>query len=257
MIITHSAFIYGHTINNTNFYFGIDEGAGEILVELNPNGYTLTDFATELGRALNEFTTIANNYDVTIDRTTRKLTISADSNFSILTTSSSQVSTSAYSLAGFTLDKSGANSYEGDAPSGSIYNTQFKLQKYTPFENDQGAQSSILNEPADGSFVEVIKYGSKKMMECEIKYANDYELAKDSEIRENLNGVSNLRNLMIYITTKAPIEFIPDEDTPSTFNKCILDKTPVDGKGTRFKLIEDKKWRETYSSGLLKFREVS
>ena len=56
MITTHSAFIYGHTVNNTNFYFGINEGSGEILVELNVGAYTLTSFATELTRALNEFT---------------------------------------------------------------------------------------------------------------------------------------------------------------------------------------------------------
>ena len=114
MITTHSAFIYGHTIDNSNFYFGIDEGSGEILVELNAGAYSLTDFANELARALNEFTTITNNYSVTIDRATRKLTISADNNFSILTTTSAQVSISAYSLAGFSgADKTGAGGEQG------------------------------------------------------------------------------------------------------------------------------------------------
>lgn len=258
MINTYSSFTYGHTIDNTNFYFGIDEGSGEILVELNSGSYTLEDFATELGRALNEYTTIINNYDITVDRATRKITISADNIFSILTTSSGQLATSTFLLAGFSgSDKTGATSYEGDNSSGSIYNVQYKLQGYTNFENQQGKQSSILNTPADGAFVEVISYGSEKIMDCEIKFATDYELDKTSQVRENLNGVSDLRDFMLYITNKAPIEFIPNENLPNTFTKCILDRTPEDGKGTKFKLKEDKKWRETYTTGMIKFREVS
>ncbi len=258
MITTHSAFIYGHTINNTNFYFAIDEGSGEVLVEINVGAYTLTGFAVELARALNEFTTITNNYDVTVNRATRKLTITADNNFSILITSSSQVTTSAYTLAGFTgSDVSGAPSYESDSSSGSIYNTQYFLQNYVDFEDQQGAQTAIINTPASGNFVEVIQYGSQKMMNCEIKFATDYELSKGSNIRENLTGKSDLRRLMLYITTKSPIEFVPDEADPDTFNKCILDRTPEDSKGTKFLLKEDKKWKETYSTGPIKFREVS
>ena len=258
MIETNSSFIYGHTIDNTNFYFGIDEGSGEILVELNASAYSLTDFATELGRALNEYTAITNNYEVTIDRATRKLTISADSIFSILITSSTQVSFSAYSLAGFSgADVTGATSYEGDSSSGSIYNPQFKLQKYVSFDDQQGKQSAMLNTPADGAFVEVISYGSEKIMECEVKFAMDYELDKGSPYIENLTGVSDLRAFMLFITSKGPLEFTPDVDTVATFTKCILDKTPEDSKGTKFKLKEDKKWRETYSTGLIKFREVS
>ena len=95
------------------------------------------------------------------------------------------------------------------------------------------------------------------MMNCEIKFATDYELSKGSNIRENLTGKSDLRRLMLYITTKSPIEFVPDEADPDTFNKCILDRTPEDSKGTKFLLKEDKKWKETYSTGPIKFREVS
>jgi hypothetical protein len=258
MINTYSSFIYGHTINNSNFYFGIDEGGGEILVQLNSSAYSLTDFANELGRALNEYTTINNNYSVTINRATRKLTISADNIFSILINSSSQVSTSAYLLAGFSgADVTGATSYEGDLASGSIYNTQHKLQKYVSFEDSQGKLGVSVNEPADGSFIEKISYGNKKVMECEIKFASNYEFGKDSKIRENLTGVSDLRAFMLYIIDGAPIEFIPDDTDFNTFTKCLLVKTPENSKGNDFKLKEDKKWRETYSTGVINFREVS
>ena len=258
MITTDSSFIYGHTIDNTNFYFGIDEGGGEILVQLNAGAYSLTAFAIELGRALNEYTTVTNNYIVSIDRATRKLTISADNIFSVLITSSTQVTFSAYSLAGFSgADLTGATSYEGDTASGSIYLPQFKLQKYVQFDDQQGKQKAMLNTPADGSFVEVISYGSEKIMEAEIKFAMDYELDKGSPYTENLTGVSDLRAFMLYSTTKAPMEFTPDIDTVATFTKCILDKTPEDSKGTKFKLKEDKQWKETYSTGLIKFRKVS
>lgn len=258
MITTNSSFIYGHTITNENFYFAIDEGGGEILVQLNAGAYSLTDFATELGRALNEYTTITNNYQVTINRATRKLTISADNTFSILITSSTQVTLSAYSLAGFSgADLTGATTYEGDSASGSIYLPQYQLQKFVSFDDQQGKQSAMLNTPADGAFVEVISYGSEKIMECEIKFAMDYALDKSSPYTENLTGVSDLRAFMLFIISKGPLEFTPDVDTVATFTKCILEKTPADSKGTKFKLIEDKQWKETYSTGLIKFREVS
>lgn len=258
MITTQSAFIYGHTIDNSNFYFGIDEGSGELLAELKSNAYTITDFAIELGRALNEISEINNNYNVSLDRASRVITITADNNFSILTTSSSQVATSAYALAGFSgADKTGSNSYVADSSSGSIYNTQFKLQKYVAFEDQQGTQSSILNTPADGAFVEVVSYGRQQIMECEIKYATNYELDKYSFIRENINGVSDLRDFMLYAITKAPLEFIPNEDDLNIFDKCLLNSTPEDSKGTKFKLKEDRQYKETYSTGLLKFRKTT
>jgi hypothetical protein len=257
MINTHSAFIFGHTINITNFYFGIDEGFDEILVELNAGAYSLTGFANELGRALNEYSVIGNNYLVSLDRTARKITISADNNFSILTTSSSQFSLSAYSLAGFSgADKTGANSYTGDDASGSIYNTQYKLQKYVDFEDQQGKQSAIVNIPASGRFKEQVSYGALKIMECEFKYICDYALGKSSVIRENLNGVADARNFLLYLITGAPIEFCQDENDLSVFKKCIIEKTPDDSKGTKFKLKEDRQYRNTFSSGVLKFREI-
>jgi hypothetical protein len=255
MIDTYSAFIYGHTIDNSNFYFGIDEGSGELLAELNASAYTISDFITELGRSLNEISEIGNNYNVTLDRATRVITISGDNSFSILTTSSSQLVTSAYSLAGFSgADKTGTNSYIGDDASGSIYYPQFRLQKWVDFIDQQGSQTAVLNTPANGAFTEVISYGDQQIMECEIKFATDLQLHKDSLIVQNLTGVSDLRNFMLYAITKAPIEFIYDKDDLNTFTKCILDKTPEDSKGTKFKLKEDRNWRNTYSTGLLKFR---
>lgn len=54
MIRTKSKFYYGHTIDSDNNLLDFKEGAGtELTATLNVGEYSLTDFVTEVARALN------------------------------------------------------------------------------------------------------------------------------------------------------------------------------------------------------------
>ena len=60
-------------------------------------------------------------------------------------------------------------------------------------------------------------------------------------------------------TEKAPIEFIKNENDPSTFQTLVLESTPTDQKGLDYDLIEmyDRGLAQYYRSGVLKFRLTS
>ena len=52
------------------------------------------------------------------------------------------------------------------------------------------------------------------------------------------------------------MEFMPDRDTPSTYNRCILDSTAASSKGTGFRINETAQLQNWYETGRLVFREV-
>jgi hypothetical protein len=58
------------------------------------------------------------------------------------------------------------------------------------------------------------------------------------------------------MTTKAPFEFMPDEDVPATFYSVICESTPGFSDGTGFKLMEmtSQKLIGYYDSGMIKLR---
>lgn len=259
MIDTYSLFYYGHTVTEDNQNFPLDEGSGEINAILSVGGYSLSDFVNELQRALNEASGIGNNYVCSVNRDTRRITISADSNFDILSSSSTLVDVSVFELAGFDTgsDKTGSNSYIGENGSGSVYEPQFKLQSYSPFENRQESSSAVVNQSASGR-VEVVKYGLNKFMSANITLANDYDNSKAGFIKDNPSGVSDLRDFLAYCITKNPIEFIEDESNTSSFQECILESTRADRKGTGFELREllNRKLAGYYESGDLTFRLI-
>jgi hypothetical protein len=255
-IKTYSAFTYGHTITIDNQTMPFSENnVDELLATLKTGAYTLQSMATEMARAMNEVGTL--NYVASVDRSTRKITISGDSVFYLYVTSSSLSSVSPYDLLGFTTDKSGLNTYESDVSSGSYFEPQFYLQKYVSFEDFQSANAVTVNETATGK-IQVVKYGDVNRMECNITLQTNIRQSKDSVIKDDEFGEDNLRAFMRYAVTKAPIEFIPDINTPNTFTDCLLDKTQSDPKGTGFKLKElySKGYADWWESGLLTFREI-
>lgn len=243
---TLSAWNFGHTITESNRSLNFNEGSGELLAELSIGAYSLEDFATEVARVMTN--TGTQDYTVTVDRVTRFITISATSNFDLLAATGSNVATSVWLLLGYSaVDLTATNSYEGDLPSGSQYSTQFILQRFVDFNDKQRAANSTVNESASGN-VEVIKYGNIKLMECNITLATN--IIPQEVIVENATGVDDLRTFLEYAITKAPLEFIPDIDTPTTFTKCLLESTQEDSKGTGFFL------RELYSRGLTGYFET-
>ena len=60
----------------------------------------------------------------------------------------------------------------------------------------------------------------------------------DDVIKENINGVSDLRQFLNYAFNKNPIEFVADLESPNIFESALLETTNGDSKGTGFKLNE-------------------
>jgi hypothetical protein len=162
----YSSFNYGHTITKENKFFPINEGSGEINIELRVRSYTLGQFVIELNRALNEFG--SNQYQVILDRNTVK-----------------------------------------------FGNVKFMTANITMQTN--------ITQVSDCNFV--------------------------SPIKPDPNGYENLRNFLLYATTKAPIEFVRNIQDKNLYTNCILESTTNDSNGTGFEIIQ------LYSRGLVGYYE--
>ena len=236
MINTWSAFYYGQYIDATNRYFDFDEGGSELTAILRIGDYTLTTFASEVSRALNEAG--GQTYTVSVDRTSRKLTISATSNFSLLVSSGSHSGASAFSLIGFTLlDKTGTNSYEGDSGSGSSFIPQVKLQKYTPFSYNKKVLDSTTTVSSDGTTVQTVSNGDAYFMKCQMQYINNYD-QESSVMLKNTGAIAEAIAFLEYATKKRKMEFTYNYLAPNTYETCLLESTPEDQSGTAFELKE-------------------
>lgn len=258
-IKTYSAFTYGHTVNDENQYFSLDEGSGEVLVALDVGSYTLGTFVNSLATKLNEAAGLANSYTAILDRTERKITITADGTFDLLIGTGQFVGSDLFGLIGFTGDDlTGQLSYTGNIGSGSQFEPQAKLQMYIPFKNNVKTTQANINTTASGS-VEVVSYGQVRFMECSIIPQTDIPQAKGSYIKDDPNGEDNLRDFLSYCITKAPIEFVPDyEGQPGVFSDCLLESTSKSSKGVDFQIKElyASGYAEWFDSGRLTFREI-
>jgi hypothetical protein len=253
---THSKWFFGHEIDAANYSLPFDEGAGEILAELNAGSYSLSEFATEIARAMNAVG--GQVYTATVNRATRKITISAPGTFALLITTGSTAGTACFALAGFSgADVSGASSYTGGSASGLEYATQFVCQDFVESSDLQGAADATVHKSATGR-VEVVKFGTESFFELSLKYATSRPMGSGSPIRENLTGLADLRTFMQNLVTKNRLEFMPDENDPNTFHKVILEKTPENDKGVAYKLREmyGRGLPGFFETGVLKFRVV-
>lgn len=254
-ITTRSVFYYGHNVTSTNYTIDFNDGSVR-QAQLDIGAYTLTDFAVEVARAMTEVG--GQTYSCAVDRATRKLTISATSNFSILTTSGDSLGTSAFTLMGFSgADKTGTNTYQGSAGSGSEFLPQFLLQDYISADDWKENINAAVNQAASG-VVEVITFGSVYFMQCNVTLQTDIDQGTGNAIETDASGVDNLRTFLEYCTTKSPIEFMEDRSSRNTFIECLLESTPEDQKGTGFKLKElyGRNLPNYYETGTLKFRRL-
>jgi hypothetical protein len=252
---TRSKFYYGHEVTELNKWIDFQEGANVYSAEMRNGNYSLQEFVLEVSRSMSD---VGQDYSVTVNRATRIVTISAASNFSLLTATGVHAGNDAFDLLGFeSPDKTGSNTYTGTAASGFEYIPQFFLQDYTPTEHLQEAIGAVLNETGSG-VVEVIKFGTKKFMECQIQFINDYQTSNDSWIEQDLSGVSNAISFLKDIVKKSHIEFMPDRDSPSTFQTLLLESTESSSTGTGYRFIEDVATGLTgyYRTGKLVFRLV-
>ncbi len=256
-LITYSKFFYGHTITEANRAIDFNEGGSELQATLNVGEYTLTSFLAEIKRALDAVGALA--YTVTVNRTTRVITISAGSNFSLLTATGSRAGTSAYSLMGYTgSNRTGASTYAGNVGSGSVYEPQFFLQDYVSPDENLDSVDEKVNEAPSG-IVEVVKFGDRQFMECNIDWVTDKNPSGHPLIKVQASGKANLIAFMTYLRTKAPVEFMPDMATPATFYPMLLESTRANKAGTGFKLKEkiDEKAPGYFETELLTFRVVA
>ena len=244
---TKSKFYYGYTVDSNNNKIDFNEGGGELTGTLSFGDYSMTDFASELSVALNDAG--GQTYTVSVDRDTRAITISASLNFDLLISSGTNSGTSVYTTAGFTgADQTSTNSYTGSA-TGSEYKPQFLLDQYVPSENNKERLFSTRKESASGK-VEVVSFGTVSNVTMNITFITDINQGTNGAIETDLSGVSNARLFLDHITEVKPVEFMPDRDTTSTFEKLILLSTPQSKDGTNYEL------KELFSKGLANYYET-
>lgn len=244
-------YIGGVSLSNQNINF--DEGGGELLAAVEISSYTIEELALAVKTALDAAGTLV--YTVDFDRDTRKFTISATGSFDLLVSTGTQASTSIFDLLGFTGgDLTGASSYTADSVAGSQYKVQFKLQDYVAENFLQERIQPNVNESASGE-LEVVSFGTRKFIEMNLLFITN--LPMDGKvIRNNPSGVEDSIAFLEFATTKAPLEFMPDESDPDTFTSLILESTENSSNGLGFLLKEEtgKNLPGVYRTGLLKWR---
>lgn len=235
----YSAFYYGHTVTKSNRVLNFRD-AGLVSPDqyasyVDFGSYTLTQFGDKVAQAMNKVG--AQEYAVTLDRVTRKFTISAAANFEILLDTGSQKSISVLSLLGFNtnVDLTGSNTYTADSPSGDAYITQTPLKNFSDFDkNKEKAEAAVKTTPA--GITEVVSYSVLERLKFDLPLITNY--IPQRYIRESATGVEEAVHFMDYAIGKAPLEFIYDYTQPENFVSCILDKTKQSRKGVGFELRE-------------------
>lgn len=254
---TFSKFYYGHTVDETNNKINFKEGGGaELTATLNIGSYSLTDYCAEIKRALDVAGALT--YTVTVSRTTRIITVATTSTISLLTTSGTNASESAFSMMGFSgADKTGSSSYAGSGASGSVYSPQFILQDHISSDNWQQSVDAVVNKSASAQ-IEVVRFGIESFIQFSIKFATNINQPSAGPITSNTSGVSQLVTFMQYLITKAPIEYMENSSNPSTYETIILESTPDSQSGTGYKLKEmyDKGLPGYFETPILKMRVV-
>lgn len=254
---TFSSFYYGYNIDDTNNIIPFNEGGSELSATIEIGAYTLTEFLVAVKTAFDSAG--EETYTVSVNRSTRIITISSTGTFSLLVATGSTIGTSPLSLMGFTggADLTGATTYTAPSASGSAYLPQFKLQDYVGPDDFQEYADAKVNESSSG-LVEVLSFGLRQFIELNIKNINNYP-HDGSIIKTNLTGIEDARSFMQYITQKFTFEFIPDLAVPNTFYKVILESTPQSKEGIGYKLRElaGRGLPGYYETGVLTLRVVN
>jgi hypothetical protein len=253
--MSYSKWYYGHLITRDNNQIDFDEGGSELTAELRPGSYTLEEFADEIAAQMT--TEGGQVYTATVSRETRKITISATSNFTLRVATGTHLGTTAYLLAGFTgANRTGDNEYVSNNSSGSEFIPQFPLQSLSDFSESREYIDSSVNIAASG-YVEVVSFGSIRKMECEIKFQNILN-QKVGPIRNDPSGFQNLKDFLEYAVRKGRMEFMVNEGDPSSYVDCILDTTEAaqDGTGYKIKRMIGQNLWEYFETGPMRFREV-
>lgn len=259
MIYTFSEFYYGYKVNAEpyNGYLDLDEGSGEISIEIPVGSYTLDGLVQQLRESLLAQGTLT--YDVSVNRATRIITITADAPFEILSLTGTHFDSSIYSLIGFKTDSDHASNttHVGILASGKSYYPQFKLQSYIGPDDWQESNQASVNVGSTGTIVEVVNFGLAKFIQFELKFITN-KLTDGSVIKNNRRGVEDTRDFLQDITQKNYFEFMPDANDPDTYYKVLIESTADYQNGTGYKLKElfGKNLPDVYETGNIKLRVV-
>jgi hypothetical protein len=255
-LTTFSKFYYGHTVDATNNKIDFDEGGSELIGTIESGNYTLTEYLTAIKTAMDSAGALT--YTAALNRDTRIITISSTSNFTLRRNTGTHVATSAWSMIGFTTaaNSTGASTYTGSLPSGSVYSPQAIMNEHIPSENWLEKNDAAVNESASG-IVQVIYFGDVRYIQCNIRLATD-RASNQTQIETHASGVANLRLFMNYAITKSKFEFMPDRDVENTFYKVLLEKTDDSKNGVSYKLKEMKNTNfGIYETGKLVLRVIT
>lgn len=251
-----SKFYYGHKVTNENCYIDFDEGNGPLRATMNPGSYTLSDYVNEVARAMGNAG--LQDYSASLNRKTRKITIEAQNNFSLLAETGPNVSFGAFELMGFDeADLSGAKTYEGVNGSGREFKPQMWLQRYTPFENYQQNLGATKSESVAG--IEIVGFGHIRKMECVFSHATNKPIGFLAQWEQDPDGVQNMRDFLVNACIEGgKLEFMPDRDNEDKYYKCFLESVAgfKDGTGFKIKELFNKKLPDFFDFGPLTFREV-
>lgn len=254
MIDTKSKFYFGYEVTSTpiNFYANFKEGAGPELTAILKRGYySLTNFAIELERALNAAG--GQVYSVSVNRTTRVLTISAVGSFTILAATGGNNGADIWPIAGFTTDQTGT-ALSSNVASGYEYVPQFRLQEYVKPGQRQETIDAVINETGSGR-IEVVTFGIKKLIEMDIKFISNLDCGSGA-IEYNATGYDDAQFFMENVVKRGSLEFMPDRDDASLFYEVSIESTDADSKGLKFKLTEETQVQGYYKTGKLVFRII-
>jgi len=253
MIKTYSKFYYGLAVDVLTNKMVVKEPLKEnvdVVISLPLGKYYFSEYLLVIQNALND--SLSNTYEVSIDRTTRKITITTTENFTMQVTSTGS---SAYPLMGFTTNRSGASSYTGDTGSGFEYVPQFYLQDYESFDTNKKYLDGKVNTTASGK-QEIISFGLVQDMKCNIKWINDFQHDVASPIITNLTGLENAISFMDYCISKGSVEFIPDKDDVDTYSVVLLLSTSDSRDGVAYSIKEFNNIVDYYQTGTLTFRKL-
>lgn len=254
MIETRSSFFYIDPVDTTNFYLDFDEGGPELTAQVEVGSFTHSELPSAIEAALNAVGALA--YTVTFDRVSRKFTISATGSFTLRIASGTHVGNDLFPLLGFTGANVGpGTSFEANLQAGTEYRPQFWLQEFVHADDNQMAINPAVNKTANGN-VEVVKFGTEKFFEFNIRLATDIDQGGSGFIEDDSDGIGNLRAFMQFAIEKTNLEFMPDRDDKNSFYKVLLESTDASQTGTGYKLKElyDKGLPGYFESGSLKFR---
>ncbi len=254
MINTFSKFYYGYDITSTNKYLDFNEGASDLVAQIEVGSYTLDDLCTAIENALNDAGALT--YTCTANRNTRIITIAASGSFDLLLATGDNAASSPYLVIGFAqTDRTSVTTTGGSSAAGSSYSPQYKLQDYVSHEDFRELRDATVNKSASG-LVTVQSFGTDRFFEFSIKFATNIWQPSTGPIINNSSGVANLQSFMQHCIQKKQFEFMPDSSTPNTFYRVILESTPSGATGYKLQEQFTRGISGYFETGILKLRIV-